>query len=632
MTSQSDNMLNSVQFNPYEVETVLKSLKTGKASGPDSINNRILKELSQPLSQPLCDLFNFSIVTGKVPDIWKQANISPIFKKIDASDPTNYRPISLLSSIGKVLEKIMYKRISNFFRDNQVITTRQSGFVPGDSTVNQLVDIYNTFYKALDKGKEVRAIFCDISKAFDRVWHKGLLFKHKSVGIGGSLLNWFTDYLDNRVQRVVLPGTSSSWASVNAGVPQGSMLVPLLFLVYINDIVEAINSTIRLFADDTSLYFIVDNPTDAAEKINSDMEEIHQWASKWLVTFNPSKSESLLFSRKHNRTHHSPIYMNQQPINEVNLHKHLGITFSSDCKWHDHILELKTKAWHRINIIRELKFTLDRKSLKTIYFSFIRPLLEYADVVWDYCSQYEVDELEKIQIEAARVVTGATKFVSIDSLYTETGWKTLSSRRLNHKLLFFKTKSGLCPIYFSSLVPPSVGNNTVYSLRNANDIETLQTNTQLYYISFLPSSVCLWIDLPDEIQNSNTKASFKTGLNVKRHSPPAYYNAGKRLGRIYHSRLRTKCSSLNEHLFSKNIVDSSLCTCVSVEDTKHFILECPLYFNLRQEMLTVISEFCLPSLNVILFGNPDLTTHSNTRLLDAVQSFILKTKRFLVAR
>ena len=206
--------------------------------------------------------------------------------------------------------------------------------------------------------------------------------------------------------------------------------------------------------------------------------------------------------------------------------------------------------------------------------------------------------------------------VSIDSLYTETGWETLSSRRLNHKLLlFFEMKSGHCSTYLASLVPPSVGNNTVYSLRNANDIQTLQTNTQLYYDSFLPSAVRLWNDFLDEIQNSNTIASFKRGLSVNRHSPPAYYNAGKRLGQIYHSRLRSKCSSLNEHLFSKNIVDSSLCTCGSVEDTKHFILEYPLYFNLRQEMRTVISEFCLPGLNVILFGNPDLTTHSNTQKL-----------------
>ena len=138
-------------------------------------------------------------MTGKVPDIWKQANITPIFKKNDVSDPIKYRPTSLLSSVGKVLEKLVHKRIFNFFCDNQLITTLQLVFVPGDSAVNQLVDIYNTFCKALDEGKEVRAIFCDFSKAFDRMWHKGLLFKLESVGIGGSLLNWFTDYLDNRV-------------------------------------------------------------------------------------------------------------------------------------------------------------------------------------------------------------------------------------------------------------------------------------------------------------------------------------------------------------------------------------------------------------------------------------------------
>ena len=146
----------------------------------------------------------------------------------------------------------------------------------------------------------MRAVFCDISKAFDRVWHKGLLYKLRRIGISGSLLSWFANYLKGRRQRVVLPGVSSNWSSINAGVPQGSILGPLLFLIYINDIVENINSSIRLFADDTSLYIIVDDPTDAAITLNSDLSKVHRWATDWLVSFNPTKSESLIFSRKVN--------------------------------------------------------------------------------------------------------------------------------------------------------------------------------------------------------------------------------------------------------------------------------------------------------------------------------------------
>ena len=167
----------------------------------------------------------------------------------------------------------------------------------------------------------------------------------------------------------------------------------------------------------------------AADQLNSDLLKIHQWATKWLVTFNPSKSESVIFSRKRNKPNHPNIFMNQQPIEEVNLHKHLGIFLSSDCTWHDHLEYIKSKAWTRINVMRKLKFKLDRQSLQIIYFTFIRPILEYADVVWNNCTQYEVNDIEKIQIEAARIVTGATKLVSINSLTNETGWESLSNRR-----------------------------------------------------------------------------------------------------------------------------------------------------------------------------------------------------------
>ena len=224
--------LNFLSSAPFEVETVLKSLQLGKATCPDAINNRVLKELAQPLYFPLSHLFNFSLTSGKVPLIWKEANVAPIFKKDDPSVVSNYRPISLLSKVGKVLEKIVHKHLFNFIRDDNILKTLQSGFSPGDSKVNQLVDIYNTFCHSLDQGKEVRALFCDISKAFDRVWHRGLLYKFESAGISGSLLSWFKDYVNDRKQRVVLPVSASTWSFIKAGVPQGSIL-GLSFFSYI---------------------------------------------------------------------------------------------------------------------------------------------------------------------------------------------------------------------------------------------------------------------------------------------------------------------------------------------------------------------------------------------------------------
>ena len=173
------------------------------------------------------------------------------------------------------------------------------------------------------------------------------------------------------------------------------VLDSLLFLLYINDIVNYIGANIRLFADDTSLFVIVDDPVTAAECLNADLSRILNWADTWLVSFNPTKTESLLISRKLRNPVHPPIYMQNQQISEVETHKHLGIFLSSDCTWHTHIDYIKNKAWNRIRIMRKLKFKIDRKSIEIIYKSFIRPILEYADVLWDNCTQYEKQELEK---------------------------------------------------------------------------------------------------------------------------------------------------------------------------------------------------------------------------------------------
>ncbi|MES9994334.1 MAG: reverse transcriptase family protein [Candidatus Thiodiazotropha sp.] len=628
--SSVESQLQTIVLTPPEVELVLETLPIGKASGPNGLSNRIIRALSHELSYPFCCLFNQSLQTGMVPTSYKEANVCPVPKKGDLSMVSNYRPISLLNAEDKVFERLIFKYLFNHLQDNNLLSSLQSGFIPGDSTINQLTFLYNTFCQALDAGKEVRAVFCDISKAFDRVWHSGLLHKLQAAGVTGEVLAWFKNYLCDRKQRVILPGTVSDWKFIRAGVPQGSILGPLLFLLYINDIVNDIGSNIRLFADDTSLFIIVDDPLTAAGSLNTDLNRISQWAATWLVSFNPAKTESLLISRKRNRQHHPPLFMQDHQITEVESHKHLGLYLSNDCTWHKHIDFITEKAWYRINILRKLKYKLDRKSLETIYLTFIRPLLEYGDIIWNNCTQQEKIELDKIQNEAARIATGATKLVSIDILYKEIGWETLEQRRNNHKLtLFYKMINSLTPLYLTSLVPQAVSNLSRYNLRNSNDLQSINARTNQYFHSFLPSTVRDWNNLPEETKQSASLQCFKNSLKKNTQPPvPKYYYTGSRKAQVLHTRLRTNCSSLNLHLFLKNITESPLCRCGSIENTEHFFLYCRYYQEQRDELLSVVMPYQIPTVNLFLYGDKNLSQQTNKVIFESVQKFIIGTKRF----
>ena len=213
------------------------------------------------------------------------------------------------------------------------------------------------------KGKEIRAVFCDISKAFDRVWHKGLLYKLRCMGCSSRVVKWFERYLSQRRQRVVINGQSSDWVHILAGVPQGSILGPLLFLIYINDIVKHIGCSIRLFADDTSLYIIVNCPLQSAQLLNTDLQTISDWTAAWLVKFNPLKTLSMLISRKRNPVLHPPLFMNGTMIKNTSFHKHLGLTFSNTGSWDEHVKSISEKSWSRLNLLKAFKFRVLRKSL-----------------------------------------------------------------------------------------------------------------------------------------------------------------------------------------------------------------------------------------------------------------------------
>ena len=316
----------------------------------------------------------------------------------------------------------------------------QSGFRPGDSTVNQLVYLVHKIYDAFEKGKEVRMVFLDISKAFDKVWHKGLLYKLESLGVRGSLLKWFESYLSNRKQRVVVDGQTSSWCIIESGVPQGSVLGTLLFLIYINDITMNIHSDkskCLLYADDTSLFDIVESPNDSADKLNHDLEETHSLAKTWLVTINPTKTECMTFSAKRTKQQHPDLFYDGKKIHEVSHHTQLGVTLSSSLSWREHILNIYEKGSKRLNVLKGIKYQVGRDTLRALYKYLVRPLMEYADVVWSGCSDTESDLLDSVQYEAGKIVTDAMKGTSRQRLMCELGWEELKTRRVIHKLTLY---------------------------------------------------------------------------------------------------------------------------------------------------------------------------------------------------
>jgi hypothetical protein len=405
----TESRLELIQTTKEDVLKILKGLDVGKAMGPDGISNRLIKETSTAISEPLSTLFNKSFMMGKVPKIWKEANLSPIFKKNDKSLVSNYRPISLLSCIGKVQERIVYMHLYKYLKENQLLTWKNSGFKELDSAINQLLFITDKIHKALEAGREICMVFLDVFKAFDCVWHSGLLHKVRCMGIEGRLFDWLCNYLKDRKIRVVLNGQTSEWKNTTAGVPQGSILGPLLFLIFVNDITNGIETDIHLFADDTSLMEIIDNYNDSYAKMNRDLDRLNTWADRWLVTFNATKTVYLKISRKINATPNPILQLNGENIKEVQNHKHLGLTFNDSLTWSNHIENLTTKASRCVGLLRRICYEVPRNCLETLYKSMILPILEYGDIIFDGSSDLLMERLEKVQRHAALTCTGAYK-------------------------------------------------------------------------------------------------------------------------------------------------------------------------------------------------------------------------------
>ena len=282
----------------------------------------------------------------------------PVHKKNDKQLVNNYRPVSLLPIFGKIFEKIIFNQIYNFLLEENLLNSNQSGFRPSDSCINQLLAITHEIFEAFDcnPSLEIRSVFLDISKAFDKVWHEGLLYKLKSMGISGELYNFLESYLSGRFQRVLLNGKSSLWKPILAGVPQGSILGPLLFLVYINDLPNGLKSNAKLFADDTSLFTIVKDRNVNANILNNDLQLISQWAYKWKMLFNPDPkkpAQEVLFSRKNQIQNHPTISLNNVQVERTTYQKHLGVILDEKLNFKEHVDRTISKVNKGTSLIKK---------------------------------------------------------------------------------------------------------------------------------------------------------------------------------------------------------------------------------------------------------------------------------------
>ena len=627
----TNSSISSVEISYTDIENLIDSLSVNKAVGFDQISHRLLKAVKHTISKPLEALFNRSLELQIFPNKWKYAMVMPLFKKGDTSDVGNYRPISLLSCIGKLMERCVHKHLYNYLQSNNLIHSKQSGFLKGHSTVHQLLDIYHHVVQAIDYRQNLCMVFCDISKAFDRVWHPGLVFKLRQLGINGPFLNWLHNYISLREQSVMVGTAISSKALTNAGVPQGSVLGPLLFLVYVNDISENLVSISRLFADDTSLACSATSINDIEGILNHDLLIISQWAKQWMVSFNPLKSEAILFS---NQSLNPPsLTFNDTPITFVNNHKHLGISLSNDGKWHEYISNTLTSASKILGIMRSLKFKIRRESLNQIYVSFLRPILEYASVVWDNCTAREQESLEKVQNEAARIVTGVTRSVSLNNLYREIGWLSLSDRRAYQKLILtFKIVNGLCPTYLSDIFPSTVGARTDYPLRNASDIDIIRRRTEIFANSFIPSAVSRWNELPLGIRSINSLSLFKSKIRNMFSSAvvPKHFFIGARKLAVLQTRIRNKCSDLRSDLFTNHLAQDTLCLCGHLlEDAEHYFFQCEQFSAQRLKLFSELRMYHPLNTSKLLFGSVDFNYEDNCKIFLTVHTFIKESKRFL---
>ena len=500
-------IMEDIQCTEAEVLKLLKNVDISKAQGPDELAPCLLKEGAEQLAPALCKLFNLSLSSGVLPADWQKANICPLYKKGNKQDPGNYRPISLTSITCKILERIICKRLIEHFNENNILCDNQHGFREKRSCETQLIEAINDWSYNMESGSSVHIAFLDFAKAFDSVPHDLLRTKLEMYGVRSQNLEWIMNFLQNRYQRVVINGECSSWIKVKSGVPQGTILGPILFLCFINDMPNNISSTIRLYADDCILYRPIFN-VDDCKILQNDLEVLSKWSETWMLDFNVSKCKTMKMSRKlHDITYNYSL--NGQELTNVKSEKYLGLVINDSLNWNDHCTDLYTKCNRIMGIIRRNFVNCPKSILKSLFESLIRSRLEYCCTAWDPYRNTHKERIERIQKRYVRMMCKDWS-TSYNVLLQNVKMNLLENRRKYHRLVFYyKIVNNLINV---GEVNRCTRANRIGRNDNTFKMHVPYARTDYYMKSFYPQTINEWNQLPQTVVNSQSLNTFKSAL------------------------------------------------------------------------------------------------------------------------
>jgi len=496
---------------PAMVEKKLKGLNVNKSPGPDEKHPKVLKELATELSQPLSIIYNKSIQESKLTKDWKLALISVLFKKGDKSLASNYRPVSLTSILCKVLESILREHFIEHMILNKLFTDQQYGFMSGRSSTLQLLKVMDEWTTALDEGNSVDCIYMDFMKAFDTVPHKRLLSKLKTYGFSTIMLKWIEEFITGRTQIVRIDGELSEERLVISGIPQGSVLGPFLFLVFVNDMPEEVKSRLFLFADDNKVYRVIEKAALDRIALQDDLDNLYEWSKTWLMRIHPEK----LFGMEIGGTRETPEYdytVGPMMVRTSKMEKDIGIEVDDKLSFCQHIDSQIKKANSKAGWLRRSFKFLTPKLFKPLYMQIVRSNLEYAVPVWSPHLKTYIDKIEKVQERATKMLPGMRKKTYEERLKI-LELPTLKYRRergdmINtYKMLNGVHEKQLCPTLLMKLEVTGI------SGRNKLALHQSRCNTDIRKYFFSQRIVAIWNTLPDKVVEAPSVDAFKNRLD-----------------------------------------------------------------------------------------------------------------------